>query len=133
MASNFAKLPGAITGPSFGQRLSALSRGLSHLVLGYRPLRERKPMRIIVATALMILACGIAWAGEPLDFSSEAETIAPTPASGRYRIYQHPQFRGDTFLLDTATGRVWQMVSSGQDSAGKATGLIWEEMSRSGN
>ena len=26
---------------------------------------------------------------------------------GRYVIYQHPTFRGDQYLLDTRTGKIW--------------------------
>lgn len=71
-------------------------------------------MRTLLATAFMIIACATAQAQE----------------AGRFQITQHPQFRGDQFLLDTETGRVWQLVTSGRDSAGKPTGVVWEEMSR---
>lgn len=29
---------------------------------------------------------------------------------GRYQIIFNPQVRADTFLLDTATGRIWQLT-----------------------
>ena len=32
---------------------------------------------------------------------------------GRYQIVINPQARADTFLLDTATGRVWQLIKYG--------------------
>jgi hypothetical protein len=36
------------------------------------------------------------------------QTVAlPGPQSGRYQIVFSPHLRADTFLLDTATGRIW--------------------------
>ena len=32
--------------------------------------------------------------------------------NGRYVIYQHPTFRGDQYILDTKTGKVWAHPSS---------------------
>lgn len=29
---------------------------------------------------------------------------------GRYQIFMHPTFRADEYLLDTQTGRTWQMT-----------------------
>jgi hypothetical protein len=29
---------------------------------------------------------------------------------GRYQIVMNPQIRADTFLLDTATGKIWQLA-----------------------
>lgn len=47
----------------------------------------------------------------------------PTPINeGRYVIYQHPTFRGDQFLLDTKTGKIWQMVKATDNS------VIWDQM-----
>jgi hypothetical protein len=47
-------------------------------------------------------------------------SLAPDPSKstepkqpGRYQIFMHPQFRGDQYLLDTATGQVWQLVKFG--------------------
>lgn len=31
---------------------------------------------------------------------------------GRYVIYQHPTYRGDQYLLDTKTGKIWEMAKS---------------------
>ena len=46
--------------------------------------------------------------------------LAPDPPKlgdpkqpGRYQIFMHPQFRGDQYLLDTATGQVWQLLKFG--------------------
>ena len=34
--------------------------------------------------------------------------------NGRYVMYMNPQFRGDQFILDTKTGKVWRLVSTGK-------------------
>ncbi len=41
---------------------------------------------------------------------------------GRYVLYQHPTVRADQFLLDTKTGKIWQMVKATDGST------IWEQM-----
>lgn len=42
--------------------------------------------------------------------------------NGRYVMYMHPQFRGDQFVLDTQTGKIWQMVST------KDGGIIFQQV-----
>lgn len=37
-------------------------------------------------------------------------------------MYMNPQFRGDQFVLDTQTGKIWQMVSS------KDGGIIFQQV-----
>ena len=37
--------------------------------------------------------------------------------NGRYVMYMNPQFRGDQFILDTKTGKIWRLVSQGKDNA----------------
>jgi hypothetical protein len=39
-----------------------------------------------------------------------AQEGKPAPASGRYQILMSPHNARDTFLLDTETGRVWQLA-----------------------
>lgn len=34
--------------------------------------------------------------------------------NGRYVMYMNPQYRGDQFILDTKTGKVWRLVSTGK-------------------
>ena len=54
--------------------------------------------------------------------------------AGRYQIYIDPAYRADKYLLDTETGRTWQIT---QESTEKY--MFWHEMpkdslpSRSGN
>jgi hypothetical protein len=42
--------------------------------------------------------------------SDMLKTISPTPTLGRYQIVMSPHNARDTFLLDTETGRVWQLT-----------------------
>ncbi len=42
---------------------------------------------------------------------------------GRYVIYQNPTFRGDQFLLDTKTGKIWQMVKDANNDS-----VVWQQM-----
>jgi len=39
-------------------------------------------------------------------FATETTTIN----NGRYVMYMNPQIRADQFVLDTQTGKIWQMV-----------------------
>ena len=42
--------------------------------------------------------------------------------NGRYVIYQHPTFRGDQYILDTKTGKVWEMAKTKEGST------IWQQL-----
>ena len=47
----------------------------------------------------------------------------PIPINnGRYVMYQHPTFRADQYVLDTQTGKIWQLVKTSEGSN------VWEEM-----
>jgi len=52
---------------------------------------------------------------------------APAQRDGRFVIMFSPLVRADTFLLDTATGKIWQMV---QMSDVKGEPKAWEFMDR---
>ena len=56
---------------------------------------------------------------------------SPSPSSpqavGRYQIVINPQARADTFMLDTETGRIWQLTKY-TDLEGDPT--IWELQDR---
>jgi len=44
---------------------------------------------------------------------------------GRYQIYAHPTYRADQFLLDTKTGRTWQMTEESKEKY-----MFWHEIPR---
>ena len=44
---------------------------------------------------------------------------------GRYQIIMHPTFRADEYLLDTQTGRTWQITEESKEKY-----LFWHENPR---
>ena len=44
---------------------------------------------------------------------------------GRYQIFMHPTFRADEYLLDTRTGRTWQMTQESKEKY-----MFWHEIPR---
>ena len=44
---------------------------------------------------------------------------------GRYQIFMHPTFRADEYLLDTQTGRTWQMAQESKEKY-----IFWHEIPR---
>ena len=44
---------------------------------------------------------------------------------GRYQIFMHPTFRADEYLLDTETGRTWQMTQESKEKY-----MFWHEIPR---
>jgi hypothetical protein len=74
------------------------------------------------------LGLAVASATQVLAEESRSDLFAQQP--GRYQIVINPQARADTFLLDTATGRVWQLV---QYSDLKDTPPAWQLMKRIDN
>ncbi|MGH6879234.1 MAG: hypothetical protein ACREHV_17880 [Rhizomicrobium sp.] len=47
--------------------------------------------------------------------------------TGRFQIFFSPHERTDTFLLDTATGRVWRLI---QKTGVQGQPSVWEHMDR---
>ena len=45
--------------------------------------------------------------------------------NGRYQIIMHPTFRADEYLLDTQTGRTWQMTEEIKEKY-----MFWHEIPR---
>ena len=60
--------------------------------------------------------------------SSALAQAGPVGGTGRYVIVHSPHKQSDTVLLDTATGKTWQLQS---DAARDA--VIWVPMARSDN
>jgi len=44
---------------------------------------------------------------------------------GRYQIFMHPVIRADEYLLDTQTGRTWQMTQESKEKY-----IFWHEIPR---
>jgi hypothetical protein len=72
----------------------------------------------VLAFATLALVSGLAKAEDQLP--PGFTTVKPEP--GRYQIVASALVRADTFLLDTWTGRVWQIVID------KAGSPLWQEM-----
>jgi hypothetical protein len=70
---------------------------------------------IVITTATALSAC---------DRISAKQSVPPTE-SGRYVVTYSPNVARDTFLVDTGTGRVWQLVED------KDHNESWQAMSRS--
>ena len=72
------------------------------------------------------------WPGEKTAPSSEVVSIpewakgskVEPPANGRYQIFMSTILASHTFLVDTLTGKVWQLVKDKNGS------LSWEQMIR---
>ena len=62
--------------------------------------------RTLICSTLITLA-GI------LFHSGALAQEAPKLLPGRYQIIMHPTFRADQYLLDTATGKIWQLTKFG--------------------
>ena len=76
---------------------------------------------------LLVLVFGLSLLGRSQD---QPRTPKPVQEQkGRYQIiqYQGEMPRMNTFLLDTATGKVWMMVSAPDDTT------FWEPMDRVDN
>ena len=65
-------------------------------------------MRLILASSILIALSATDSAREG-SVGAVPPSHAPMAIEGRYRIYQSPITTRDTFLLDTATGAVWQL------------------------
>jgi hypothetical protein len=95
-------------------------REVKHIIGANKQLKSGRTKRAICVLCLAI------WLSTPA--LAEPDDTQSTP--GRYQIVVNPQTRADTFLLDTATGRVW-MVFKHADRVGEPT--VWEEMGRLDN
>ena len=52
---------------------------------------------------------------------SNCNASAAGPAVGRYVIFHSPHVESDTMLLDSVTGKTWQLVTLGKDK-----GMGWQ-------
>lgn len=68
-------------------------------------------MKKLFLLGLILLSSNLCFAEQPTQVNN-----------GRYVIYQHPTYRGDQYLLDTRTGKIWEMAKS-KDGA-----TIWQQV-----
>lgn len=61
--------------------------------------------------------------GGPLALDTPASTPATAQPVGRFQIFHSPHVERDTFMLDTATGKSWQLVRNGKSEDAP---LTWE-------
>ena len=62
-------------------------------------------MKAWIVVALVLAICGVALFAQ----SNHAAASQPRPTqAGRFEMVINPAARADTFLLDTATGHIWQ-------------------------
>ena len=63
-----------------------------------------------VSTSLVVAFLFLVMAGVVVSQTARTAQLDPISAPGRYQIVINPTVRADTFLLDSETGRVWQMT-----------------------
>lgn len=65
-------------------------------------------MKLLIAILLASIV-SISFAAEPVATKPKQQKVLATE-NGRYAIGQISDFRGDQYMLDTQTGRLWQIV-----------------------
>jgi hypothetical protein len=93
---------------------------------------QAKIKQASAALLCLTILSGCWWqstAQAPAPQQEQKFKIVPPPVArvGRYQIVFSPHMREDTFLIDTDTGRIWQMTEIA-DLPGKPS--VWEEMTR---
>lgn len=69
---------------------------------------------ILIITFLCLLFMSCVFAGTVPQQSVQSD--------GRYVVIMHPQYRAEQYILDTKTGKIWQLVKTNDEI------LIWEQM-----
>ena len=62
-----------------------------------------------LAGVLIAIAATASYANEPVKVSPQQQKVLSSP-NGRYVFGQISDFRSDQYMLDTQTGRLWQIV-----------------------
>jgi len=65
------------------------------------------------AVGLIAVGLGMSFGMASYASAQDSRSDLFSQQPGRYQIVINPQARADTFLLDTATGRVWQLIKYG--------------------
>lgn len=81
----------------------------------------------LIAVSLLIVAGSV---GRAFAESPQPKPQVSSGGNGRYQIVINTSIRADTFLLDTQTGRVWQLT---QYSFLKGNPTAWAYMDRLDN
>jgi hypothetical protein len=78
---------------------------------------ERVGRRTLICAAFVTALAGVFYISrapaQGVQFAPDPPKPPEAKQPGRYQIFMHPQFGGDQYLLDTATGQVWQLVKFG--------------------
>lgn len=101
-------------------------------------MRGRVAFRILLPTLMLLAGCNpqrplagretpAAQAGGTEQTPGPSRTAIPPLLTGRFQVVFSPHDRGDTFLVDTMTGRVWQLQER-PDLKGAPS--VWEHMDR---
>jgi len=67
-----------------------------------------KTLKLVIVIAIIAM-CGFAWAGEPVEVIPPQNKVLGS-GNGRYVFGQINNARRDQYMLDTQTGRLWQIV-----------------------
>jgi hypothetical protein len=79
-------------------------------------------MKRIFAVGLLVALSSYVLAAEPMKTVASAQKVLSSE-NGRFVLGQLSDVRADRFLLDTQTGRVWQLVNyTPMDKDGKPVG-----------
>jgi hypothetical protein len=68
-------------------------------------------LKLIVLAVLMVGFARFVLSQTPKAPSVPSSQVSPRTETGRYALISNPNVRADLFLLDTATGKIWQRVT----------------------
>ncbi|HEY9678851.1 MAG TPA: hypothetical protein V6C76_12655 [Drouetiella sp.] len=78
---------------------------------------------VALITSLVAVGAVVLYVSTIMSRSTQTATVRSE--STRFHIFMNPTYRGDTFLLDTQTGKSWQMVQAG---TGDEVEFKWSEL-----
>ena len=78
-------------------------------------------MKSFLGLVLLLSLSSATWGQAPQPPAPKSQQV------GRYQLYQPPSLPGEKFLLDTATGKVWTLVTAPDGTK------FWEPVDRVDN
>jgi hypothetical protein len=91
-------------------------------------MQRRIDRTLVIAGVIIVLVALLQHSPDAIGQTSGPQIQSNSgSASGRYQLVINPQVRADTFLLDTATGRIWTKVQY-TDLKGQPT--VWRPEDR---